>query len=196
MPENININNASYDIDNFDFHETLKDIENLFLFFVLSNLALINSDVQEILKNHEEPTVGSMLKKYNKWVNLKIEFKGYRSTSSANIKNSQIAIGKALVILTYDYLLCSPYNSEINGLDEFKFLKFIRNGAAHGNEFNLKDEEGEWKLMESETIIWANKKITRESHKRRVFNDFLSFIDIFLLANLFSQKLKEIDKRR
>lgn len=112
-----------------------------------------------------------------------------------NILESMISLEKTLAILTFDYLASSTYNSEINKLEEFKFLKFIRNGAAHSNVFNLKDENGDWKLKESETVIWSNKRINRSLQGKKVFNDFMTMPDIFLLVNYFSKKLKEIDKK-
>lgn len=186
---------SAENIDKSCFHPALKDVEDIFWFFLLSNLALMNFNVQEILKKNEDPTIPAMLARYNKWTNLDIKIEGERTKSLANIKNGQVAIGKVMAIMTCDYLDYSSYSSEINRLEEFKFLRFVRNGAAHGNRFNLKDEKGEWKLEEEESVVWLGKKITRESQGQTVFNDFLFFRDIFLLANHFSEKLKEIDKK-
>jgi hypothetical protein len=164
----------------------------------LSNYALTAPDIQEIIKAKNEPSMISMLKKYNEWVELKIQISNDRKTyhSTAKLLNSLVLMGKAIAILTYDLLSASTYNSNINKLEEFKFLRYIRNGAAHYNKFNLKDEEGTWKLGETETIKWGNKEINRQLHGNQVFNDFVSVFDMFLLADHFSKKLGEIDHNR
>ncbi len=183
---------------NFNFHPVLKDIENMFWFFILSNYALTKPRVQDILRSTKEPSVIPLLEKYNKWINLKIEIdtekKAY--TSEGNLSDSIIFMSKAMTILMYDFLLASKYIDHLSKLNEFKFLKYIRNGAAHSNKFNIKDKYGNWKLDEKEKIeCFLGKEISRESHGKKVFIDFISFNHIFLLANFFSEKLKEFDKK-
>lgn len=179
-------------VENTDFHPVLKDIENIFWFFILSNKALSLPNTQDILK--KDVNFLSMLEKYNKWVCLSIEIKNDGThTSKMNIKDQMVFIGKAMTILTYDYLLFSKYNAQINNLGEFKFLKFIRNGAAHYNKFNLKDETGNWKLKKDEIVKWKDKEISIKLHDAVVFNEFIGMFEIFLLSKYFSDKLTEID---
>lgn len=117
-------------------------------------------------------------------------------TSNLNVLNSMIFTGKAMAILMYDFLSLSGYNTIINRDNEFQFLRHVRNGAAHNNKFNLKNEEGDWKIGESETIEWSGMKISRELQNEEVFNSFISMSQIFLLAKHFSEKLKEIDNNK
>jgi hypothetical protein len=77
---------------------------------------------------------------------------------------------------------------------EIQFLRYIRNGACHNNTFNLKDEDGNWKIEESKTIEWNGKKISRALQGEKVFNKFISIFDIFLLIKQISEKLKMLDK--
>jgi len=92
-------------------------------------------------------------------------------------------------------LSLSKYNNIISKDDKFKFLKYIRNGAAHNNKFNLKDEDGKWKIGENEIIKWGEKEISRRLQGNKVFNDFISVFDIFLLIKNFSEQLENIDKK-
>ena len=180
-----------------NFHPVLKDIENMFWFFILSHKALARPDVQNIIKMKEDSSIISMLEKYNEWVNLKtIINSGNKFTSNLNLLDSMIFLGKATAILTYDFLLFSKYNAIINRDEEFQFLRHIRNGAAHYNKFNLKDEKGEWKIGEDEVIRWDRLKISRSLQGKRVFNDFIALPGMFLLAKYFSEKLTEIDKEQ
>jgi hypothetical protein len=182
----------------FNFHPALKDIENMFWVFILSNFALTNPSIQNIIKLTKEPSMVPILEKYNKWIELRTEIDTKKNTyvSKANLSDSIIFMGKAMAILTYDFLLVSKYFNHLDKLDEFKFLKYIRNGAAHYNKFNIKDENGNWKLGEGEKIkCFLDKEISRELHGKKVFNDFISMNHVFLLANYFSEELKKIDKK-
>jgi len=184
---------------NINFHPVLKDIENMFWFFLLSIRSLSDFDIQNILKQKNATNDGyasfnDMLEKFNQTTGLKIEITGNKSTSKLNILNQMVFMGKAMAILTYDYLSLSSYNNDINKEEQFIFLRFIRNGAAHYNKFNLKDEDGIWKLDDSQEVRWEDKKITRHLHGSVVFNDFIALPEIFLLVNYFSDRLNEIDK--
>lgn len=189
-------------VNKINFHPVLKDIENIFWFFLLSIRALSDYEIQDILKIKNSRQEGyecfnSMLNKFNKTTNLKIEIKKTddTTTSKLNILNEMIFMGKAMAILSYDFLSLSKYNNIINKHNEFQFLKHIRNGAAHNNKFNLKSEGGEWKIKEDEIIKWNGKEISRGLQGKQVFNDFISIFDIFLLAKSFSEKLEVIDKK-
>jgi len=193
-------NNETFSVSEIDFHPILKDIENMHWFFLLSMRALSDPDVQNLLKIKNSTQEGylsfnQMLDKFNQTTDLQIKKIGNVSTSRLNILKEMIFMGKAMAILTYDYLSLSSYNANINKDEEFQFLRHVRNGAAHNNIFNLKDEKGEWKIEEGEIIKWNNKKISRELHGSIVFNDFISLFDIFLLAKHFSERLTKIDKK-
>lgn len=53
------------DVNNLNFHSVLKDIENMFWFFILSHKTLSRKDVQNIIKKTEDVSIISMLEKYN-----------------------------------------------------------------------------------------------------------------------------------
>lgn len=187
----------SIDIKNINFHPVLKDIENMFWFFILAHKALANLNVQNLIKTTEDSSIVSMLEKYNQWVNLQIKINSNNThTSNANILNSMVFTGKAMAILTYDFLSLSSYNTMINKDEEFQFLRYIRNGAAHNNKFNLKDIEGNWKIKENEIIKWNGMEISRKLHGKFVFNDFISLFSMFLLVKQFSEKLREVDSNK
>jgi hypothetical protein len=178
-------------------HPLLEDVENIFWFYLLSNNTLADPEVQQILKKKGAPYLLSMLDRYNKWVNLKIEidYRNKKYESKMNILSSSILIGKAMTIIMYELLKSSEYYQELKHLEEFQFLRHIRNGAAHNNRFNLKNKRDEWLIEENKKIKWidGDMEITRERQETAVFNNFISFSGIFLLANHFSKKLKEID---
>jgi hypothetical protein len=78
-------------------------------------------------------------------------------------------------------------------MEEFNFLRHIRNGAAHNNKFYFKNHKGEWTIREDETVKWNASEIRRSLQDTPVFNDFINFAGIFMLSKFFSDKLKEID---
>lgn len=190
----------TFNVDDINFHPILKDVENIFWLFLLSHKALSHPDVQDLLKKEAKVQPDSisfvqMLEKFNRATDLQIEKGNKSSTSRMNILDSMIFTGKAMALLTYDYVLNSQYQDKITQYPPFIFLKFIRNASAHGNNFNLKDEDGEWKLGENEQVVWKEKIITRELHGRSAFNDFLTMMEMFLLAKDLSDELKNLDKK-
>lgn len=199
--DEIHINNIS----EINLHPVLKDIENIFWFFLLSVRTLSDYDVQNILRTKDSVQEGylcfvQMLDKFNTSTNLQIEKKGNLATSKLNIIKEMNFMGKAMVVFAYELLSASDYFIEIKEDKEFKFLKYIRNGAAHDNKFDLKykygKNKGQWMLGEKEIIEWNNLKISRELQDKEVFNSFISMPSIFLLAKHFSERLEKIDKQK
>ena len=185
-------------VSELNFHDVLKDIENMYWFFLLSVRTLSDYDVQNILRTKNSTqegylTFNHMLDKFNKATDLHIEKIGNVATSKLNILKEMVFMGKAMAILTYDFLSLSTYNANINKDEEFQFLRHIRNGAAHNNRFNLKDEKGEWKILENEIVKWNGMEISRKLQGSAVFNDFISLFSVFLLAKHFSERLKKVD---
>ena|SRR3990167_3402628 len=198
--DEIHVNN----INEINFHPVLKDIENIFWFFLLSVRTLSNDDIQNTLRilNKQEGygAFDQMLDKFNTSTDLKIEKRGNIATSKLNIIKEMNFMGKAMVVFLYELLYASDYFTEIKENQEFKFLKYIRNGAAHNNKFDLKYQygknKGQWMLGEKEIIEWNNFKITRELQDKEVFNGFISMPSIFLLAKHFSGRLENIDRKK
>ena len=162
---------------------------------------LSDYDVQNILRTKNSVQEGyqsfnEMLDKFNEATDLHIEKKENIATSKLNILKEMIFMGKAMAVLTYDFLSLSSYNAIINKDNEFQFLRHIRNGAAHNNKFNLKDEKGDWKINENEIIGWNGLEISRKLQDTKIFNDFISIFGIFLLTKHFSERLKKIDNKQ
>lgn len=198
--EEIHINNIS----ELNFHPILKDIENMFWFFLLSVRALSDYDVQNILKVKDNRQEGyrcfaEMLENFNAITDLQIEKKEDKATSKLNILKEMVFMGKAMAVLSCELLSASDYFPKIKDDNEFKFLKCIRNGAAHNNKFDLRykygRKKGQWMISEEETIEWNDLKITRELQDKEVFNGFISMPQIFLLVKHFSERLENIDKK-
>jgi len=190
-----------FNVNKVNFHPVLKDIENIFWFFLLSVRTLSDYDIQSILRTKNSAQEGyqsfnEMLDKFNEATDLYIEKKENITSSKLNILKEMIFIGKAIAILTYDFLSLSSYNTIINKDNEFQFLRHIRNGAAHYNKFNLKDENGDWKIRDNEIITWNGLGINRKLQGTKIFNDFISIFGIFLLAKHFSERLKKIDNKQ
>ena len=198
--DEIHVNN----INEINFHPVLKDIENIFWFFLLSVRTLSNDDIQNTLrilnKQKGYGAFDQMLDKFNTSTDLKIEKRENIATSKLNIIKEMNFMGKAMVVFLYELLYASDYFTEIKEDQEFKFLKYIRNGAAHNNKFDLKyrygKNKGQWILGEKEIIEWNNFKITRELQDKEVFNGFISMPSIFLLAKHFSGRLENIDRKK
>jgi len=185
-------------VKNINFHPALKDIENMFFLFLLSVRMLSDPEMQSLIKTKNSINDGyeifnEILEKVNQSMNLKIEIHDRKFISRLDLSGQMVFLGKAMAVLTYDYLLSSPYNNVLSNEDQFIFLKFIRNGAAHHNKFNLKDEKGEWKVAEGEIFEWDGLKISRSLHGKKVFNDFITLFNVFSLAKHFSDRLKSID---
>ena len=196
---------TNLNVNKVNFHPVLKDIENMFWFFLLSMRTLSDCDVQNILRTKNSVQEGyqsfnQMLDKFNKATNLNIEKTGSITTSKLNILNEMIFMGKAMTIIVYEYLLVSEYKEIIQEDEEFKFLKYIRNGAAHDNKFDLKyrfgKKKGKWMIDEGTTIKWNSMEISRKVHDTKVFNDFISIFGVFLLAKHFSERLIKIDNEQ
>jgi hypothetical protein len=161
--------------------------------------------VQNILRTKDSVQEGylcfvQMLDRFNTSISMHIEKKGNLATSKLNIIKEMNFMGKAMVVFAYELLSASDYFIEIKEDREFKFLKYIRNGAAHDNTFDLKykygKNKGQWMLGERESIEWNNLKIDRELQDKEVFNSFISMPSIFLLAKHFSERLENIDKQK
>jgi hypothetical protein len=192
------------DVDKICFHPILKDIENMFWFFLLSIRTLSDFDVQNILKIKDSKQEGYLcffktLDKFNDSTNLQIERKDNRATSKMNVLKEMVFMGKSMSIMTYELLAVSKYREFIKDDEEFIFLKFIRNGAAHDNKFDFKYKYGknkdQWMIGESEIIKWNKMEISRKLQNKEVFNNFISIVQIFSLAKYFSEKLVMIDKK-
>ena len=195
-------NTTQINVNEINFHPVLKDIENMFWFFLLSMRSLSDCDVQNILRTKNSKQEGyqsfnQMLDKFNEATNLHIEKVGGNTTSKLNILKEMIFMGKAMAIITYEFLSASKYIEIIKEDEEFKFLKYVRNGAAHDNKFDLKyrfgRNRGEWMIDEGETIKWNGMEVSRKTQDVKVFNDSISVSGIFLLAKYFSERLKKID---
>lgn len=178
------VNNTLIDVSELNFHHVLNGIENMYWFFLLSIRTLSDTYLQNILKIKNVTQEGflpfnHMLDKFNKHTNLLVEKSGDVATSKLNVREQTVFMSKAIAILTFDSLTLSKYNALINKDSEFQFLRHIRNGAAHNNKFNLRDEKGDWKIGENEIIKWGRMEICRKLHGSAVFNDFIALSSVF-----------------
>jgi len=193
----------NFKVSEINFHPVLKDVEVMFWLFLLSMRTLSDCDVQAILRTKNSQQEGyqsfnEMLDNFNKSTNLRIEKVGNIATSKLNILKEMIFIGKAMAVFAYELLSVSDYYPKISEIEEFKFLKHIRNGAAHNNRFNFQHKygakKGLWNIDEKEIIKWNGLEISRKLQDTIVFNDFISIFGIFLLTNFLSKNLYELDK--
>lgn len=192
-------------LEDLSLHSTLKDIEDIFSFWLLSHKILGHPDVEKVIVEQESPFFVELFKKYRQRINLQTNWiDSHNFSTSGNIKDNSVFMGKTLAILMFDLLSVTTYNTSINRIREFQFLRYIRNGAAHYNKFNLKYTEdgenkkekwkkGDWKIKEKESIEWRGKYITQELHDKKVFNDFINIGDVFMIAKDLSEKLFELD---
>lgn len=194
----MNQNEEYIDFFSTELHPLIKDIEEVFSFFILSHKVLVNLNVQNVLRQLNDPNDIKFLEKYNKWVDLKIKIHDDGThTSEAQIQSSMIVLGKILSISLCETLRSSIYHSNIKNTDVFRIFYFLRNAAAHDNKFDLKYRSGkkkdEWMIGENEVLEISGKKIDRNSNGLAVFGGCFSVFDVFLLANDISKKMFEID---
>jgi len=188
------------DVKNTNFHPLLKDIENMFWFFFLSIRTLSDYEIRNLLRQKNTIqeaylSFNEMLDKFDRTSNIHIKMNNDGSaTSTANILDKMIFMGRAIAVLVYEYLLSSNYFSKVKDDTEFKFLKHIRNGAAHDNKFDFK-YKNRWTIGKTKKIEWNGLIINRELQDKTVFNDFITLTGVFLLAKHFSDKLVLIDSQ-
>lgn len=125
--------------------------------------------------------IKDVFSEFNKEVELKIDGK----LVNANINKLMNFQARQIAISMFEVMQYSKFISIVSQKSIFKFLKHIRNGAAHNNKFNF-DEKTKSELP----ISWKNKTIEANLHGDEVFNKFLSPADLILLISDLSEIIK------
>lgn len=193
---------------NKHFHEVLGNVDELFWFFFLSNWVLGDHDIQTLIDRKASSAVNNevsiatsggelkaLLERYKSWVGMETKVDYSRKTYETNMNplEGSVMIARVMTITAYELLKESNYFDEIKDLEELKFLRHLRNGAAHDNRFSLCNKRGDWTIGQEETIRWRWLDIKRELDGKPIFNDYVSFSGVFLLVDDISEKLKQID---
>lgn len=102
-----------------------------------------------------------------------------------NIKSLLNFQARQMVIYLFDILQNSKYNKYLNRTEIFKFIKYIRNGAAHNNKFNFD------KPLKN-SIRWRNKVLDNSLKGKEVFPSFITPGDLILLISDISHLISDI----
>lgn len=188
-----------------NIHPLLKMFENEVLFFIAAYMMMAKPAFQKSVVNDYAGRMGEITTsiKFNGFNTLKVDiayiFNEFNATFNVSLSEKdgkeRAGFGEAfnqhgrlVAIALFNVLESSTYNKSISKTEIFRFVKHLRNGAAHHNKFNfdgkiIKDTE------------WRGKVVRQDDEGNQVFGKFISLQDLLILINDVSDKLDEIDKR-
>lgn len=160
-----------------ELHEMFKPFEEHLQFFVMGIHAAIQSEFQNQFSGSHD------IEAFNKLIKRKV-----RSDGKINAKLSPLLIHQyqMIVIAAYETLMASKYNSQINKLSVVRFLKRLRDGCAHGNEFSPPIKN---------SVEWRGKVINDSLYGAKVIGEFINFSELWILFADISEILKKIDDK-
>ena len=187
-----------------NIHPLLKILEHSLSFFVVSHIMMAMPEFQRLVVDDHKGRMSELktsVKSKGKNI-IKFEvayvfnqfnakFNVSRSAVSrklrANFSDAFIDHGRLVAIALFNILESSKYNKEINKSEIFKFIKHLRNAAAHGNKFNFEGKP-------IKNIKWRGKIIKQTEEKKQTFGRFIFLPDLFILIGDISDELDKIDK--
>jgi len=181
-------------------HPIFNDLLNNFRFFIVGINMMSMPDFQKaIIKAHKgekseleisvkydnlkyfKYDIKDVLASFNKETGLKL----IENKVHSNIINLLNFQARQVAISLFNILENSEFNNIVNKQMIFKFVKHIRNGAAHNNKFNFDS-----KTISELPVEWRDKIIIPSLHKTEVFNKFLTPADLILLTSDLSKIIK------
>ena len=167
-------------------HPIFEPIKKLFEFYVLGIGFVGMPDFQgEFLRVH--PGMKSLVNAYNKEVNLRVEGTQVKLSSKLYL----IYIGRLMALAIFDFLQFSPYQKDLRGKEIFRFIKHIRNGAAHNNKFNFSELE----LLKG-PARWKDKIINSSLKGKPVIPDFINPNELIFLISDISALIEVKTKKK
>lgn len=189
-----------------NIHPLLKIFENSILFTISSYVMMAMPAFQKwVVDNHagkmSEVTTSVKFNGFNTLkFNIAYVFNEFNAKFNVNIsekdgkiragfKDAFIQHGRLIAIALFNVLESSSYNKKINKIETFRFIKHLRNAAAHKNKFNFKGKA-------IKKVKWRGKIIKQSEENKQVFGRFIFLPDLLILINDISDKLDEIDERK
>ena len=172
-------NNLSTEYESLKIDLIFEPVKKLFEFYILGFAFVGQFDFQKIFLQHH-PELESFLDRYNQEVNLRKDGSSVKSET----KPYWISLGRVMVIALFNILESSEYQNILSREEMFEFARQLRNGAAHGNKFNILHAL-------PNPIKWRNKIIDNSLHGKSVFPDFIDPTTLVILmadiSNLISK---------
>lgn len=197
------MSNQNKELIKLNIHPLLKVIENSISFFISSKIMMAMPSFQKaVVENHSgEMSQIETSVKFNGYNNIIFdiryifnEFNKQFNVSEkkgkikAGFSNAFISHGRLMSISIFNILESSIYNKKINKTKEFRFVKHLRNGSAHGNKFNF-----DGKIIED--VKWRGKIIKQDEEAKQVFGKFIQLADLLVLVSDISDELDKFDRR-
>lgn len=173
----------SVDYNKIKVHPIFDPIKKMFDFFILSLGFVGNPSFQTAFINMH-PGISKTIQEYNQEVSLKVNSDG--SYTSKN-KIYMTHMSRMMAILIFDFLQASKYKNKLSSTPIYKFAKHIRNGAAHGNEFNFNEET----IKKDQPVKWREKTIDMSLKGKVVTPDFITATELVFLMEDISKMLQE-----
>lgn len=167
------------DYEKIKINPLFDPIKKIFEFFILGVGFIGQKDFQEIFLQIN-PSLASFINTYNKEVNLRVEGTSVKSEAGLYWIN----IGRLMAIAIFDILQFSKYHNSVKNTEIFRFVKHIRNGAAHDNKFNLNPSI-------KKPIIWRDKTITNSLNNTEIFPKFITPVTLIYLMSDISEVIEK-----
>lgn len=174
-----------YDYHKLKIHPLLKPIQQVFEFYTLGVAFISMPEFQKSILQIT-PAFSTIINRYNNTVNLK----QINNEIHAQTKPYLINTGRLMAIGIFDFLESSKYNKELNKTNEFRFVKFIRHGAAHNNKFIFKPSVN----FEKKPAIWRDMTISKELEGKTVIPDYIHPTQLILLMQDLTDLIEKNDK--
>ena len=92
---------------------------------------------------------------------------------------------RVMTIAVKDIISEHPDFATVRDEETFKFLRHVRNAAAHDNRFHFGAAKQRERTLAGLPVRWRNKTIDASLEKSRLFHDFLGVGDfLFLLSDV------------
>lgn len=165
-----------------------EDIEKMFEFYLLSTAFITQRKLQEIMIDNY-PALERFIDSFNEAVELKEK----DSKINAETKFYLVNTARIMSIAIYDILIFSEYHKYIQREEIFRFVKHIRNGAAHNNKFYFSSSL-------TNIVTWRDLRITDSLKGKGVFPEFISPQHLIFLmkdiSDIIEKKYKKDTRKK
>ena len=119
------------------------------------------------------------LGEFNRMVNL--EQNG--NTITANLAPLLNWQARQMALHLWEIIISSKFQKKLAKKEIFRFVKHIRNGAAHNNRFHFKKSI-------DHPVVWRNKVVDNSLSKKEVFPGFMGAADLIILISDISEIIR------
>lgn len=176
----MNLNDDVQDYYKLDIDPIFDPIKKLFEFFLLGiGFVCMPTFQNAFLTAH--PEIEPLLNAYNEEVGMKSD--GHMYTASAGIYYT--SIGRIMAVSISDFLEASTYRNRFQNTEIYRFVRHIRNGSAHGNRFNFKEQD-----LVGKPALWRDKIIDKSLIGKPVIPGFMNPITMLYLMSDITNMIK------